>query len=803
MKVSIGYSDSPDSILAGRLAAQMALSKVNGVGICDIVLLFHTARHNSELLRKSVSEVTGNTNCIYGGGAVGIITNDIFGYAGDQVGVACFWLEGSSCNILSEVNLTNNNEIEVGESLGNKLKKFNITKNTPVMLMYNAVYRSGGDMHLLMATRLLDGIEKSLGFLPDLVGAGMQGDHVCSSTKQYFGKIIENSGVFALSFSDDICMHSIIMHGCRPSSPYYTVTKVDGPVILEINNQPALSFIDKVIDSSISIDEYPFFLLLGINYGDRWSEYNEDNYASRLCLGVDKKRDGLIMFEPDMVEGTEFQLMTRSLGLDYMQPRIDELFSRIEDEEPIFAMYIDCAGRCAGYGGLDIEDAKVIQNAIKDRMPLFGLYTGVEIATMGGKPRGLDWTGVLCIFTKNSIVNNRPKSIEAKESNIKSKFSSNEKVSEEGLMRLCEQATAKVYELDTQTIAIRHELEQKRRGFALLAELAVSLQQGSDESVFFLTTKRLNATLNMQKTVVLFPSNDDIFIPGILQGFTEEEKIELVDIKFNLSQELLDSKKTVIITAIDDKNKLKELRETLGLPYFISTPIVVQNEIVALLITGRLVEQPPFLSRLNINDAETIKAICALLSSILVHHHFDEINKRAKIDALTGLLNRGEFEKQVKYYLNKGIQQEKLFALIIIDLDYFKQINDNYGHIVGDIALKKLGETLHKSFRNTDLVARLGGDEFIILCEITRNIEQIENKVTNLMLEWNKTSVVLNSGAELYTTLSIGIAISLRDGVEFNELFHKADVALYQSKRNGRNRHTLYNDKFVEKYIEF
>ena len=105
------------------------------------------------------------------------------------------------------------------------------------------------------------------------------------------------------------------------------------------------------------------------------------------------------MFEPDMVEGTEFQVMYRSLDLDYMKPRIENLFDRLCGREPVFALYINCAGRAAGYGGIDLEDALVVQSTVAGRAPILGIYTGVEIASVRGRPRSLDWTGVFCLFS--------------------------------------------------------------------------------------------------------------------------------------------------------------------------------------------------------------------------------------------------------------------------------------------------------------------------------------------------------------------------------------------------------------------
>ena len=108
-----------------------------------------------------------------------------------------------------------------------------------------------------------------------------------------------------------------------------------------------------------------------------------------------------MMFEPYMVAGTEFQVMHRSIDLDYMPPRMEKLFNDLSaDREPFLALYINCAGRAAGYAGTNFEDALVVQKAVEGKVPLIGIYSGVEIASVNGEPRGLDWTGVFCLFSR-------------------------------------------------------------------------------------------------------------------------------------------------------------------------------------------------------------------------------------------------------------------------------------------------------------------------------------------------------------------------------------------------------------------
>ncbi len=799
MQVGVGYCDNPDSRIAGRSAAEKAIVRAGRTDPCSMVLLFGTARHNQQVLRAEVAAVTGNEDHIYGGGSVGIITNDAFGYAGDQVGVACIWLDGSECNVITERDLVKG-EKETGIRLGRKLKELGTEPDSPVMLFYDAIDQTEDGMRMMMATWLLEGIESGLGYFPDLTGAGVQGDHICTPTKQFIGKEIEDHTAFALAFSDDISMDSVIMHGCRPASTYYTVTKAEGSVILEINGVRAIDFMDSLLGPSITPEDYPFFLLFGINQGERWGEYDENNYASRLCLGIDKERGGIVMFEPDMVAGTEFQLMFRSLDLDYMKPKLDELFANMEDKEPVFAMYIDCAGRCAGYGGVDLEDAFIIQEAVQDRIPLLGLYTGVEIASVGGVPRGLDWTGVFVVFSKRTGDKKEVKKasdapVQKTAAKVAERDNEADIAPTEALVQLCSQNAAKVLALDAQTIQIRHELEQKRRGFRLLAELSVSLRQNNAESIFVPVTQRINAALNMQRTIVMFPDPEGRFIPSIMQGYSTEERTEIAGRQIRIDPELLNPERPVIVTGADSPARLAELRQILKLPYFISAPVIVKNEVAALLITGRMMEATPFLLRMSASDAETVQAISALLASVLVYQKWDDANRLAQSDVLTGLLNRGALEDKSTELLQQELRYGKSFAFMIIDFDHFKDVNDTYGHMVGDIALKRLADTLRSKFRSTDFVARIGGDEFAVFCTLNGDAEKMACKVAGIMDDWNKTPIAIDSEKSFNATLSIGIAIAPKDGTRYSELFQKADIALYKAKEQGRNQYAIYDNK--------
>lgn len=400
MHVGVGYSSHPDTEQAGMNAAHRAL-QMAGRSNPDLVLLFATNTHEPNYLRSVVSATVGTAVPIVGGGAIGAITNERFGYSGETVGLAAIWMDGVGFQLFAKGGLVEN-ELAVGERLGISMAKAGVANDTPAVLLYDAINRTRGDMRLNLATPLLQGIEKGLGFLPDtLVGAGLQGDYESTPGFQWVADTTVQHNAMLLAFPEKIRLDSVIMHGCQPNGPYYTVTKADKQTILEVDGQPAIPFIESQLHPSLPADAFPFFMIFGINRGDESEDFNEDNYANRLCLDIDRKRNGIVMFESDMVEGTRFQIMYRSLNLDYIPLKINALFQGLNGHKPRFAFYIDCAGRAARYG-TERDDAVVVQKAVADRVPLLGIYTGVEIAPIKGRPRTLDWTGVFCLFSEEA-----------------------------------------------------------------------------------------------------------------------------------------------------------------------------------------------------------------------------------------------------------------------------------------------------------------------------------------------------------------------------------------------------------------
>ena len=161
----------------------------------------------------------------------------------------------------------------------------------------------------------------------------------------------------------------------------------------------------------------------------------------------------------------------------------------------------------------------------------------------------------------------------------------------------------------------------------------------------------------------------------------------------------------------------------------------------------------------------------------------------AQRDALTGLYNKENTQKAIDAILRKK-EAGASHGFLIMDMDHFKEINDNYGHITGDKVLKAFGELLQKQFREQDVVGRIGGDEFVVLLSDVGSRENMEGRVQDFQ---DKVRVIqIEELGEKRLTFSAGISFAPEDGTSFMELYRKADNALYQCKRAGRDSYHIY-----------
>ena len=172
------------------------------------------------------------------------------------------------------------------------------------------------------------------------------------------------------------------------------------------------------------------------------------------------------------------------------------------------------------------------------------------------------------------------------------------------------------------------------------------------------------------------------------------------------------------------------------------------------------------------------------------------LQDRAERDALTKLLNKAAGQRQAEEYLGQfpdGVS----CALMIIDLDNFKQVNDSYGHLFGDSVLTRAAKEIRKLFRAQDIVARIGGDEFMVLMRGTSDRNLVENRCQRLRRVFG---AVFHEAGRLPISCSIGVALAPEHGTTYVELFRRADQALYRAKGQGRNTY-IFSDGMDPGYL--
>jgi len=176
----------------------------------------------------------------------------------------------------------------------------------------------------------------------------------------------------------------------------------------------------------------------------------------------------------------------------------------------------------------------------------------------------------------------------------------------------------------------------------------------------------------------------------------------------------------------------------------------------------------------------------SLSNARMVH----KLETMATTDGLTGLFNKRSMLEQASQKVAAAVRFGRKLSVLITDIDFFKKVNDTYGHDVGDVVIKGLADILDRQKRTTDVVARFGGEEFVILCEQTDEAGGL--MLGERMREELAKSVFHTPIGPLTVTCSVGVATFPEAGERWEDLFRAADEALYASKRGGRNRVTAW-----------
>ncbi|ACI20121.1 GGDEF domain-containing protein [Dictyoglomus thermophilum] len=166
----------------------------------------------------------------------------------------------------------------------------------------------------------------------------------------------------------------------------------------------------------------------------------------------------------------------------------------------------------------------------------------------------------------------------------------------------------------------------------------------------------------------------------------------------------------------------------------------------------------------------------------------EKLRELTYIDELTGVLNRRGLNFFLRKQINNFKKNKKAFGVLFMDIDNFKEINDRYGHNVGDKVLKMLSETLKNNLRTEDMVARYGGDEFVVILQVgdINTLESLTKRIKNLI----ENSFLEEAGRIIKITVSVGGTL-IRENDTMNTLLKRADELMYQSKKEGKNLYKI------------
>jgi diguanylate cyclase (GGDEF)-like protein len=228
----------------------------------------------------------------------------------------------------------------------------------------------------------------------------------------------------------------------------------------------------------------------------------------------------------------------------------------------------------------------------------------------------------------------------------------------------------------------------------------------------------------------------------------------------------------------------------------LAVPVSLGSLICASRVASALLDPESVLTVMTTDSALNLRTALATVALSLILHAtlvglvvarlVSELQRLSRHDALTGLLNRRAMEEALDGQLQRSRRTREPFAVMMLDLDHFKRINDQHGHAVGDLALKHVASLLQQAMRKTDWLARFGGEEFIVLMPgaALNQAEPVAEELRRLLAG----APLLHEASDVKLSVSVGVA-QWRDAEDdASRLLSRADAALFQAKVQGRNR---------------
>jgi diguanylate cyclase (GGDEF)-like protein len=211
-----------------------------------------------------------------------------------------------------------------------------------------------------------------------------------------------------------------------------------------------------------------------------------------------------------------------------------------------------------------------------------------------------------------------------------------------------------------------------------------------------------------------------------------------------------------------------------------SIPLISFGQMLGVLMLHS--DRPNAFRENQLQSLESVADICA--SSIQNVHYVERIRQLSYLDGLTGIFNRRFFEMRILEEIERARRCDAGMAVVMVDIDQFKKLNDEFGHLLGDEVLRQVSSLFHQQLRKIDVVCRYGGEEFAILLTQTNAVHAlgVAEKLRKLVESWQFP------GVPRTVTLSAGVAAFPDHGTSRDELIHAADTGLYAAKQAGRNQ---------------
>lgn len=338
----------------------------------------------------------------------------------------------------------------------------------------------------------------------------------------------------------------------------------------------------------------------------------------------------------------------------------------------------------------------------------------------------------------------------------------------------------------------RIKFKQEQAKISKLRQLIIDISQSIlddsklDDFFDFVLKKALQASDKAQLGTILI-LKDDVFYVGASYGYDED-----------IQQFKLPAKQSFTYQQTNGKfDQIVNVKDTSGLPFYIpvktdygdqvfigsslSAPIHVQGEFYGM-VNLDAIEKNAFCDE-DIQSLEYIRnSIEIAITNRLL---YEEKVYLSQYDQVTSLHNRYFFEKHSEYVLKRAKRYNEEFHLVIMDIDNLKQVNDTYGHVVGDMHIHQVAKTIKDTIRASDVFARYGGDEYVGLL-FNASVEDVNRIFESIRLSLAQ-SPINHDDTLIAISISYGVATFPSDGFSINELIHVADKRMYSLKENTKN----------------